>query len=109
MPFLGLFKLIPLKDWLYIGVFVAIFGGYVWFVHHERAIGDARCEARIAAVQEQAQAAADKAAATANAQIHTNIDAITANLPDYLRAYGDKSKATDCPDVTYVRKLRGKR
>ena len=103
---LNLIKLVSLKDWLYIGAFLVSIGAYSWFVHHERVIGEARCEARIAEANTRAQDAADKAAATANAQIHTNIDAITLNLPDYLRAYGDKSKATDCPDVPYIRKLK---
>lgn len=101
-----LLKLVPLKDWLYIGTFLFSIGAYSWFVHHERVIGEARCEMRIAEANTRAQDAADKAAVTANAQIHNNVDAITAGLPDYLRAYGDKSKATDCTDVPYVRKLK---
>lgn len=87
-----------------LGLFVAVLG---WNAH-ERNIGDARCETKHSVADAEAQIVADKAAAPANAQIHANVDQITAPLPDYLHAYQDKSKASDCPDFPYVRKLKVK-
>lgn len=52
---LALLKLIPLKDWLYGGVIVALLIGFGVFVHHERNVGATKViTADAAAVAKQA-------------------------------------------------------
>lgn len=87
---------------------VALFVFVMYWDHLKIQQGRDEVLAAEAKANAAAQTIADNAAAIANAQIHSNIDAITANLPDYLRAYGDKSKATDCPSVPYLRKIGSK-
>ena len=78
----ALFKLVSLKDWLYIGAFLFSIGAYSWFVHHERVIGEERCVAAQVRVQAEAQAAIeanakatnDKLQAAYNASIYSPID-----------------------------------
>lgn len=55
----ALLKLIPLREWAYIGCIVALLLGAWWFVAHERGIGKAECEAAVAKAQAQADAKAE--------------------------------------------------
>ena len=43
---MGILALIPGRDWLYLGIIVAVIAGFGVFVHHERQIGAQRIEAR---------------------------------------------------------------
>lgn len=48
-------KLIPVRDWIYLGVFVALIAGFAYYTHHERVIGEQKIEAADAqAVKKQA-------------------------------------------------------
>ena len=96
------------KQLMYAGAFLAIGLFAAYEINHQRNIGYDECKAESVKADAAAQLVADKAAAPANAQIHSNVDQIIAPLPDYLRAYGDRSKATDCPDVPYIRKIKVK-
>jgi len=53
LPLLGWAKAIPLKDWLWFGLVVAIVIALLAWNHHERAIGRAQADAKIAAIQAQ--------------------------------------------------------
>lgn len=44
------------KTGLYVVAGVAVIAGALWFVHHERAIGEARCEAAVTAAKDAEQA-----------------------------------------------------
>lgn len=96
------------KQLMYAGAFLAIGLFAAYEINHQRNIGYDECKAENAKADAAAQLVADKAAAPANAQIHANVDQILAPLPDYLHAYQDKSKASDCPDVPYIRKIKVK-
>ena len=41
----ALLALVPLKDWIYSGVIVALLAGFGWYTVHERHIGEAKIEA----------------------------------------------------------------
>jgi hypothetical protein len=62
---IGLFALLPGRDWLYITAFMVLLGGGIGFVHHEREIGAARVEAVRKAEHDQMAAVAASAAASA--------------------------------------------
>jgi hypothetical protein len=57
---LALFSLIPIKDWVYSGIIIAILAGFGWYTIHERDIGKAD---EVAALQKSSQALQAKAAA----------------------------------------------
>lgn len=42
---LALLKLVPLKDWLYLSLIVALLGGFASYTIHERHVGEAKIEA----------------------------------------------------------------
>ncbi|HXS14413.1 MAG TPA: hypothetical protein VN734_17070 [Acidobacteriaceae bacterium] len=47
-------KLVPIRDWVYFGVFVALIAGFAYYTHHERVIGEQKIEAldsKLAAAQ----------------------------------------------------------
>jgi|GEM_PF-2654030 len=52
-------KLIPLRDWAGAAALLGIFLGYVMWSAHERNIGEARCQAQIQVVTEQAKVQLD--------------------------------------------------
>lgn len=82
-------KLVPLRDWLYIGVALALFGGYVYWTHHQRAIGREQCAAAQLAKQDEIdrlQARIDAQAAAQNAPILTRYNALTEALATYDRS-----------------------
>lgn len=60
----ALLKLIPLNDWLYAGLAVAVMGFGLWGIHHEREIGAERIKVAVAAESAKvlAKATADNAA-----------------------------------------------
>ena len=65
-------KLIPIRDWLYAGAFIALLAGFGWFVHHERQVGEQKIEAadaRAAAAQLALNKAKEAAAQTASTTI----------------------------------------
>jgi len=41
----ALLALVPLKDWIYGGIIVALLAGFGWYTVHERHIGEAKIEA----------------------------------------------------------------
>lgn len=47
---LAILKLIPLKDWAYVGIITALLIGFGVFVHHERSIGEQKIETADAAL-----------------------------------------------------------
>jgi chromosome condensin MukBEF ATPase and DNA-binding subunit MukB len=51
LPLLGWAKAIPLKDWLYAAAFATAVAGYLYWAHHERAIGRAQEQAQITDLQ----------------------------------------------------------
>jgi hypothetical protein len=51
----AIFALIPLKDWVYCGILVAVLAGGAWFIHHERVIGEQKIEAQDTAIAVAAQ------------------------------------------------------
>lgn len=53
LPLLGWAKAIPIKDWLYAGAFALAVAGYLFWAHHERAIGRAQDAAKIVAISAQ--------------------------------------------------------
>jgi hypothetical protein len=46
-------KAIPLKDWLYAAAFAMAVAGYLFWAHHQRAIGRAQDAAKIVAISAQ--------------------------------------------------------
>lgn len=79
--------LIPLKDWLYLGLIAIVAAAGALFVHHERELGAAKAEAQLQherAALAQASAAAASAAATETARreaalqeiVHENQEAL---------------------------------
>jgi hypothetical protein len=52
--------LIPLKDWAYLGIIVALIAGFAYWDHHERVIGEAKIEAADKAATARAVAAAEE-------------------------------------------------
>lgn len=68
---LALFGLIPLKDWLYAGIIAALLGGFAYYTHHERSVGEARevaAVAKVSAVAEAKVTAANTVAQTMETQ-----------------------------------------
>lgn len=71
MPILALFKLIPLKDWFYIGCILAITIGFASYTIHERHLGAAKEDAKITAkvaIAEKKTVAAESTAQTTETQ-----------------------------------------
>jgi len=62
--------LIPIKDWAYLGIILALVIGFGVFVHHERVIGEQKIEAadKAATAREVAAAASRNAAIAADYQ-----------------------------------------
>jgi hypothetical protein len=56
---MGFLSLIPIKDWIYVGIIAALLAGFAVFVHHERALGAQRIEAADAAATAKTLKAAD--------------------------------------------------
>lgn len=83
---LAALKLVPLRFWLYLAAGLAIFGAYAWWTHHQRAIGDANCEARHAADQAQIAELQKKVDAQASAQ-NAPVVARYQNLTEALATY----------------------
>lgn len=79
-------KLIPIKDWLYGGIIVAILLGSWWFVDHVEAIGARKAEAQLTAEHEHNAALRVIAEAQAKAEtdrqtaINKDVDRETARL-----------------------------
>jgi hypothetical protein len=51
---LALLKLVPIKDWIYAGIIVALLAAFGWYTAHERGIGEKKIEAadaKVAAAQ----------------------------------------------------------
>lgn len=68
---LAFLKLIPIKDWLYGSIIVALLGGFAWYTHHERQMGATKLETAVTQVANRAEAAvvaANTAAQTAERQ-----------------------------------------
>ena len=72
----ALLSLIPLKDWLYGGLIVALLIGFGWYTHRERSIGAANEVKVVQAASAKVQAAAAKQIATINAQHAATVAAI---------------------------------
>jgi hypothetical protein len=66
----ALLKLIPLREWAYIGCIAGLLLGAWWFIAHERGIGKAQCETAVAKAQSQADARAE--------ELQKRLDAIAA-------------------------------
>jgi hypothetical protein len=79
-------KVIPFRDWIYLGVFVALIGGFVYYTHHERVIGAQKIEA------------ADKAAAQKQAATVAKVeDNARTELQSATQAYAAAMDAAHAP------------
>jgi hypothetical protein len=64
-------KLVPIRDWIYLGVFVALIGAFAYYTHHERVVGAQKVvAANVVAAQKQAAAVA-KVESSAKAEIQS--------------------------------------
>ena len=97
------------KQLMYAGAFLAIGLFAAYEIDHQRNIGYDECKAADLKASEAAQTKADKAAVTANQQVHDDVSKILAPLPDYLTVYNAPAALdADCKPVPYVRKAKGK-
>lgn len=111
MGLLADIKDIPLNVGLCIGAAVAAAGAFGWFVEHERGIGEAKCESAQVAVNDAAQAAADKEAPLAIAAVHEKYDPVNDAITHYGTSINEdladpKKVDPTCAPVPYVRALR---
>ena len=75
-------SLIPVKDWIYGGIIVAILAGFGWYTVHERNIGAAHETAALKASSDKLQAAAQKQIAQLTTQHAADTAKILGNLHD---------------------------
>lgn len=94
-----LLKLIPLRDWLYLGLFLSLIAGSVVFVHHERQIG-----ASHEAVQ--VRAASDKAEHDAQVKIDNLNKLHTSDVETIRGAYETQRKVDSDKHDSDAQRLR---
>lgn len=88
-------SLIPLRDWLAAGALMALFLGFVFYSHHEREVGEEKCQAAQIASNVAAQAAIDKNAEQANAKLKAKYDASIYQPINYKPAHDCGSVPAD--------------
>lgn len=88
---LALLKLVPLKDWIYTGLIVALIAGFALFVHHERVIGEDTI--KVADAKVVAARIAHNTKVEANAQ---------ATVTQIAQTYADVSSAPPAADAPHL-------
>src|SRR5512146_1559745 len=97
---LALLKLVPLKDWLYIGAGLVLTVGLLSYNHHERAIGRQQSAAEIATYQNQLSLAQ-----AANASAGTAIKALETKLAECEKGRLVDKAAQDDAQKAYARAI----
>lgn len=98
--FLALLKLVPLKDWLYIGAGLALTVGLLAYNHHERSIGREQAAAEIVTYKSQLDLAQ-----AANAQMDATIAALKQSVADCEKGRRADSEAMDKAKQAYTAQL----
>jgi hypothetical protein len=87
-------------------VVLGLFAFILCWNAHERSIGDAACEQRVAAARTAQQKIADDRAAPENAALHGRYDPIGQAIDDLETRYHAAHPDDGCGPVKYVRKVQ---
>lgn len=79
-------KLIPIRDWIYLGVFVALIGAFAYYTHHERVVGEQKIVAADAIAVKKQAAAVAKVESNASVAISSALSAYNAQRAAPLAA-----------------------
>lgn len=73
-------KLVPIRDWIYLGVFVALIGAFAYYTHHERAVGAQQIVAADTRAAQKQAAAVAKVESSAKVEVQNATQAYAAAI-----------------------------